>query len=166
MIIQQRQWTDDELRAAGFTYYERKKQLVMVRMMGEDSKRIRMTLETLEVGKGYVLCYDPGHVVRPNPDDYDHWPVRPDIFKATYRAWDVANWSPSAPEQHLLRLGCSPYYKFTGMWAKLVTEPIRVKSIESSEGVEVPAGMWLAIGTMGEPWYMTEDKLRARYIVP
>jgi hypothetical protein len=41
-----------------------------------------------------------------------------------------------------------------------------VESVESAVPVLVPAGNWELVGSMDGPYYMTDDLLRARYIVP
>ena len=165
-VIKQRSWSDEELVAAGFNRYARKKQLVMARTLPEAEAPMTFVWphETLVVEAGYVICYYPGPVERPTLNDYAHWPVRADIFERTFRAWDEAQWTPTSTERHLMRCGCAPYFKVEGIWARLLVEDTLVQSIESSQPVLVPAGMWLAIGALGEPWYIDDPTLRARYI--
>ncbi|MCL4876705.1 MAG: hypothetical protein KJ064_08610 [Anaerolineae bacterium] len=166
--IQQREMTDEQRLAEGYTYYERKKQLVMVRELRPEEAPmiIEFPFETVTVEAGYIICYDPGDGQKKKRiNDYDHWPVRPDIFKQTYRRWDVPRWKPSPAAEHLMRNGCRPHYKFAGVWAKQLLEPTYIQSVESDEPVLAPAGMWIALGSKNEPWYMEDETFRSRYVV-
>src|SRR5690242_19614556 len=93
-VLRQRAWTDDELRAAGFRYYERKKQLVMARELPASEAPVELNLgvDMVVATAGYLLCYDPRQGARASLAEYDAWPVEPDIFAATYRPWDEPGW--------------------------------------------------------------------------
>src|SRR5205814_2088082 len=119
-ILKQREWTDAELKAAGFRYLARKKQLVMARVLpvSESPMVIKTEYDSLVVRAGFVICYDPGDVVHMTLYSYPFWPVRPDIFTATYKEWDEPNWKPTPPQAHLMNRGCKPYYKHVGIWAR------------------------------------------------
>jgi hypothetical protein len=164
-VLRQRKWTDDELKAAGFTYYEPVKRLVMARLLFE-SKDIDIQTETITGKVGDFICFNPGQTYHENPDDYDHWPVRRDIFFKTYKPWNEPDWKPNPAEQHLLSLGCQPYYKHQGVWAQRLRQPRLVQSLESAEPVCIPAGYWLIIGAAGEPYSTHDADFRERYIVP
>jgi hypothetical protein len=166
--IQQREMTDEQRLAEGYTYYERKKQLVMVRELRPEEAPmiIEFPFETVTVEAGYIICYDPGDGQKKKRiNEYDHWPVRPDLFEQTYRRWDVPRWKPNPAAEHLMRNGCRPYYKFAGVWAKQLLEPTYIQSVESDEPVLAPAGMWIALGSKNEPWYMEDETFRSRYVV-
>jgi hypothetical protein len=164
----QRARTTDELIAAGFAYYERKKQLVMAARLPADRAPmpIRYPFEVAYAEAGDVLCFDPGQMLQRTLTDYDHWSVKPAIFLKTYRRWDQPGWKPNATELHLMRYGCRPYYKHKGVWARQLAHDTWVQSLESREPVRVQAGMWLAVGEGGEPWHIEDDKFHARYVVP
>lgn len=164
-VLRQRNWTEVELRAAHFHYYEPRKRVVMVQVL-KDTIHIKMTLETLVARTGSVICYDPGAARRERLEDYDHWPVRADLFQKTYRPWREPDWHPNAAESHLMQLGCLPYYKHTGVWAQRLTRPIYLQSLESPQPVLVPPGRWLCIGSQGEPYHMNDQEFRERYLVP
>lgn len=164
-VLRQRKWTEAELIAADFKLYFPTKRLVMARIL-PDAKSIAITLETLAARKGDIICYTPGNVVHENLDDYDHWPVRRDLFRQTYRQWDEPGWKPNPAENHLMENGCRPFYKAAGVWAKRLHRPLTVQSLESPEPVSVPPGRWLCIGTEGEPYNMNDDNFRTRYVVP
>jgi hypothetical protein len=166
-VLRQREWTEDELRAAGFRLYQRKKQLVMARALTADEAPLTLQLgpDTVVATPGYMLCYNPAQGIRPTLADYDRWPVEPSIFAATYAPWDVPDWQPTAEEQHLLDLGCRPYYKWTGVWARRLAEPLRLQSRESAEPVTVPPSMWIAVGAEGEPWSISDATFRDRYLL-
>jgi hypothetical protein len=167
-IIRQKQWTPEDLRRGGFRKYERQKALVMARKLPESEAplTIKFEYETVQVQAGYVICYNPGTQVRLKLNEYDHWPVRPDLFFSSYKPWDVVGWTPSAPQQHLMRLGCKPCYKFQGVWAKLVSTPTQVQSVESPAPVMVPKGAWILIGGSGEPYAQSDPLFRSHYVVP
>lgn len=164
-IIRQRQWTPEELKAAGFRQYARKKQVVMVRQLPPEEAplTIETTWDSLVAPAGYMICYDPGKVAWKALEDFDHWPCEPSIFDINYRAWDQPDWKPTPPEAALLRLGCKPFYKIQGVWAKRLAQPVRVQSMESQMPTTVPAGAWLVIGTEGEPYSMSERAFTTRY---
>lgn len=156
------------MRAAGFAYYMRQKQLVMARVLPaeEAPKRIEASWATIYAEAGSMICYRAvGAAAQPALDDFEHWPVRHDIFEQDYIPWA----EPLAPlTPALLQLqaaGCTPYYKRAGCWARQLTEPTAVQSLESPEPVEYPPGGWLCIGSKGEPWVQDDEAFRSRYVV-
>ncbi len=163
-VLRQRDWNEDELQAVGFHHYDTRKRLVMAKVIVE-TRNVEVTLETLIAGRGDVLCYEPSHIVRAGLEDYDHWPVRRDLFIQTYRPWDEPGWRPNEVEAHLMRFGCRPYYKASGVWAQRLTRPIYVQTLESQHPILVPVGRWLIIGVQGEPYTMGDTKFRSRYQV-
>ena len=164
-ILRQRKWTDDELQQEGFHEYKPIKQLVMARLLIE-KKNIDIDTETITGKMGDFICYRPGTERKEDPDDYDHWPVRRDIFFKSYDNWDEPGWTPNPAEQHLMSMGCRPYYKSLGVWAQRLHNTRRVQSLESPSPANVPAGYWLIVGSEGEPYSMPDDDFRSRYVVP
>jgi hypothetical protein len=164
-IIRQRQWTDDELFAAGFRPYVRKKQVVMARILPQQEipRAIPSEYETLVADENYMVLYQTGDTIGQRYEDYHRWPVRRDIFQAEYRIWDEPGWRPDSPQLHLMSLGCLPYYKIASVWAKELDVPTQVQSLESPEPTTIPAEAWLCIGTHGEPYAMTADNFHSRY---
>ena len=161
-VMRQRSWTDDELSHSGYARYERKKQLVMARRLLESEAPMTFVwlLETIAVGTDYVVCYDPGQEPPSALSDYDHWPVRNDLFQKSYRRWDETGWLPTRPQRHLLQSGCEPFFKAEHIWAKKLSKAVLVQTLESRQPVLVPAGLWPAIGVLGEPWYIDEKTTR------
>ena len=164
-LIEQKNWTDDELIAAGFRPYVRRKQVVMARQLpAEDSPReIPSKYEILVADGEYVICYDTGDHVGGRFEDYHRWPIRKDIFDRDYRIWDEVGWMPIPAQLHLMSLGCLPYYKIAHVWAKELVQDTPVRSLESPEPVLIPAGAWLCIGTEGEPYSMDKETFHSRY---
>ena len=162
-VLRQKDWTDDEFKAAGFSYYKPVKQLVMAKLLIE-TKAFDVEVETITGKIGDFICYDPGEALQDNPDDYPHWPVRSDIFFRSYRNWDEPDWTPTPPEKHLIDQGC--HRLPTRVRAQRLRESRKVQSLESPQPVEVPAGRWLIIGGKGEPYHNTDEAFRERYIVP
>jgi hypothetical protein len=121
---------------------------------------IKTDWDTLVAGAGYMICFEAGSTLREKLYDYPHWPVEPGHFAALYLAWDQPDWFPTPTENHLMSLGCVPYYKAVGVWAKKLEQPLLVQSLESLEPVLVPADTWLCIGAAGAAWgqpYSTTD---------
>ncbi|MBE2267697.1 MAG: hypothetical protein IAE80_05655 [Anaerolinea sp.] len=163
--LTQHEWTEDELRAAGFRYYRRKKTVILARELPpeEAPKVIHVDYDTLVAAAGYIICYDPDSPVpQPTLDDYPQHPVEPHTFHATYRAWDET-WTPTPAERHLLASGCAPYYKVAGVWAKQVSAPTELQSWESVQPILVPPGAWVVIGGSGEPYSMSGADFWQRY---
>ncbi len=161
-VLRQRDWTDTQLKSAGFHYYETRKRLIMAKMLRE-IRNIEVTLETLVAGAGDIVCYEPGEIPHENADDFDHWPVKRALFLQTYRPWNEPNWRPDPPQAQLLRFGCRPYYKAAGVWAQKLDRSIYLQSLESPRPVLLPPGRWLCIGSEGEPYHMSDVKFTNRY---
>jgi hypothetical protein len=164
--ISQHPWTETELLEEGFEPYERKKELVMARQLSEFEAPKRIVTsggEELIAQAGYMICYRPGDRLLIHLDAYQQWPVEPEIFAETYRAWDEPYWTPTPAEKHLMELGCLPYYKAAGVWAKKLDEPVYVQSLEQHEPKLVQTGSYVAIGAQGEPYSMGDDSFARRY---
>jgi hypothetical protein len=165
-IIRQKNWTEDELRAQGYDYYERKKEVIMARELAAIEAPLMIISskgEKLTAHAGYMICYRPGDIVRPGREFYDHWPVEPDIFARTYKPWSQKDWQPTPTESHLMSLECQPYYKATGVWAKQLRTDTYVQGLEHQEPVKVRTGTYIAIGVEGEPYSMGSSTLHSRY---
>lgn len=166
-VIRQQTWTDEALRAAGFRYYERRKQVTMVRELPpeEAPKTIKTSWDTLVAQAGCMIVYNPVYERLDALDDYEHWPVQPEVFHASYKEWDEPDRTTTPAEMHLLQAGCLPYFKYVGVWARQLTAPTWVQSLESPEPALAPVGAWLCIGVHGEPWVQSDEGFRSRYIV-
>ncbi|MBI5668635.1 MAG: hypothetical protein HZC41_11570 [Chloroflexi bacterium] len=167
-VIRQRKWTEAELRAQGFRYYASRKQVTMVRRLPpeEAPKVIKTPWDTIVAQAGYYIAYQTNNPPGKPLDAYEPRPIEPRIFKETYARWREPNWKPSPTEAHLMKLGCKPYYKTVGVWAKRLTEPTYVQSLESDQPTLAPAGAWLCVGSAGEPWTVTDEWFRRRYVMP
>lgn len=162
-VLKQRDWTEAELKAANFRYYPVRKRLVMAKILHE-ARDIEITLEVLSAGEGDIICYTPGDEAKENLDDYNHWPVRRDLFRQNYRPWNEPGWQPNPAELHLMSYGCRPYYKTVGIWAQRLTRSLFVQSLESPRPVLLPPGRWLCIGVQGEPYHMNDYEFNSRYL--
>jgi hypothetical protein len=164
-VLRQRAWTEAELKASRLKYYAPRKQCIMARTITLPVN-VEMTIEILSADMGDVMVYDAGKGSKmPDVDQYDHWPVRRDLFNKTYKIWDDLRWQPNEAELHLIMHGCRPYYKHKGVWAIRLEKPVLIQSLESPKPVEVPPGRWLIIGSEGEPYHMADKKFRERYQV-
>lgn len=166
-VIRQKEYADEELQQQGFKYYERKREIIYARRLSESEapKTIKTSWDTLTANTGDMICYNiESESALPSLDEYDHWPVQSDIFEQTYAADHKTRFCTTAMDQ-LLDAGCAPYYKHAGVWAKLLTEPTYVQTLESPEPVLFPVLEWLCIGVAGEPWVQSDDGFRGRYKV-
>ncbi|MEQ8674791.1 MAG: hypothetical protein RLP44_17325 [Aggregatilineales bacterium] len=163
--IRQREWTDEELIAEGFQYYERKKQLVMAARLPNHKAPLRIDYpsETVYAQAGDIIIFDPGMMPMRRLGGYDFWSVKPDVFVNTYRKWDVTGWYPNPQERYLMEHGCQPYFKQAGVWARHLKEPTPIVGLESHDVAIIPPGMWLAIGQRGEPWHIDPQTFSTRY---
>src|SRR5438046_574259 len=103
-VLRQRPWTEEQLKKAGFHYYPPIKRVVMAKMLDVDAN-IETTLEILNADKGDIMLYNPGDVLYNNLDDYDHWPVRVDLFRHTYARWNDMTWQPTPTQKFLMSQG-------------------------------------------------------------
>lgn len=167
-VIRQRVWTEAQLKAGGFHYFQRRKQLVMAGRLPVSAAplRIEYDFEHGYAQAGDVIIYEPGSEVHSHWKKYHFWSVKPDIFKATYRPWNEPDWTPTATERDLMRYNCRPYYKAQGAWARQLKTPVFVQSLEHPDPIKVPVGFWVLIGDKGDPWSMSDDDFRKRYLVP
>lgn len=167
-VVRQRKWTKAELRDKGFRYYPSRKQVTMVRRLPpeEAPKVIKTPWDTIVAQAGYYIAYQSTNAPGKPLDAYEPRPIEPRIFKETYAPWRVSNWKPTPTEAHLIKLGCKPYFKTVGVWAKRLTKPTYVQSLESDTPTLAPAGAWLCIGSAGEPWTVTNEWFHRRYVVP
>ncbi len=164
-VIRQKKWTKEELVARGFQYHNRRKEVVMARELPAEEAPLTIVTpwDTLIAQAGYMICYEVGDVVWPALEDYHHWPVEPRIFRESYVPWDEPDWKPSPAAARLMELGCKPFYKVTGVWAKKLAEATPVQSLESKEPVVIPPGVWLNIGVEGEPYSVSDHTFSRRY---
>ena len=167
-VYVQRQWTEQDLIADAFLYYRPVKRITMVRMLPpeEAPKTMKASGNTIIAEAGYWIAYVAGEALNETLDDYESRPIEPDIFAETYRPWNEPNWQPSLTEAHLQRLGCKPYYKIAGVWAKQLDAETWVQGMESARPSLVATGAWLCVGMEGEPWSMTEAWFQAHYLLP
>ncbi|NWG17893.1 MAG: hypothetical protein HXY41_14790 [Chloroflexi bacterium] len=167
-VVRQRKWTEKELRAQGFRYYDPHKQVTMARRLppAEAPKTIQTPWDTIVATAGYYIAYQASETPGKPLDAYSPRPIEPKIFRETYAPWREPDWKPTPTQAYLLKLGCKPYYKTVGVWAKRLKEPTLVKSLESSKPSLAPAGAWLCVGSAGEPWTVTDEWFRSRYAPP
>lgn len=164
-VIQTKKWTKEELQQMGFKQYPRKKAIVMARCLPASEAPLEIHTDQgdiLVAQAGYMICYQVGETVQPNISDYLHWPVEPHIFESNYRDWDE-KFEPTPVMKHLMAHGCKPYYKAVGVWAKDLAEAVYIQSLEHEKPVLVREGRFLAIGTEGEPYHMSDKSFHNRY---
>nr|MBA3874947.1 hypothetical protein [Anaerolineae bacterium] len=129
-IYQARKWTDRQLVEQGFEYYRPVKRVTMARLLpaAEAPKIIKTAWDTIVARPGYIIAYVAGDTLKSSLDEYDPRPIEPNIFAKTYKPWDDPRWKPSPTERHLMVLGCRPYYKMAGVWAKKLKQDTYVQS--------------------------------------
>jgi len=163
-VLRQRRWSQEALRAAGFRFWLPRKRLVMARRPGA-AMTVMSPVGPLQALAGDMLCYRPDGRPRAEISECEHWPVRQALFERDYRPWDEAL-PRLAGLEALQRAGCTPWYKYRGVWAQRRGAARRVQSLESARPQVVAAGQGLLIGLAGEPWHMDEGQFRSRYRRP
>jgi hypothetical protein len=164
-VIQPKKWSEEELKEAGFKKYARRKIIIMARRLPAWEAPLEIKTDqgdVLVAQVGYMICYDAGDTPHKLLSDFYHWPVEPKIFEATYREWDEKlEMTPAM--QRLIELGCRPYYKTAGVWAKDLDEDVYIQSLEHEKPVLVQKNRYIAIGSEGEPYHMSEQSFHNRY---
>lgn len=141
------------LLARGFRPY-RKTTITFARQM---DRRFRVQLPN-----GDVLHGLPGDYGCVSPDDGGKWIVAREIFEQTYAP---ATLTPAEQRTRiharLLRSGFQPFRKHQITWAKKVTRPLRLPTLEGE--VTAQPGDYLCIGSKGEPWPQPASRFEAHY---
>lgn len=166
-IIRKQNRSESQLKRDGFKQYPRKKSIVLARKLPANEAPLTIKTnwgETLIAQAGYMICYDTGDKHLRNISDYDHWPVEPDIFDKTYQAWDEP-FNPTPAQKELIAIGCKPYYKAVGVWAKSLDSSVYIQGMEHDKPILVPEERFLAIGVDGEPYDMGNETFHDRYDV-
>ncbi|MDQ7035019.1 MAG: hypothetical protein Q9P01_09335 [Anaerolineae bacterium] len=115
-VFESKKWTKEELKEMGFKQYARRKSVIMARRLPASETPLEIKTDqgdTIIAQVNYMICYTAGDTVQPRLQDYDHWPVEPNIFAVTYKEWDE-ELDLTPPIKHLMELGCKPYYKAAG----------------------------------------------------
>ena len=164
----QQHWSAQELMTDGFLAYRSAKRVTMVRRVPlETALKTRKTSKNAIITEAECwIAYEVEGVLKETLNDYKPRPIGPKIFAETYHRWDEPDWHPTPIEAYLRRLGCQPYYKITGVWAKQLAAETWIQSRESAAPSLVPKGAWLCIGMEGEPWSMMEALFEALYLTP
>ncbi len=171
-LRQREGWTEKALSDSGFKYYDRQKMVEFARLLPPEEAplTIKTDWDTLIAEEGFFICFRAGDEVNDSLYDYEHWPLHPDHFKDLYEPWEEdKKWEPKDGEKHLLLLGCKPYFRNTGVWAKKLDKEFKLQSPESKGSIYAPVGAWLLIAAKGSAWgapYSTTDEnFRSRYVV-
>lgn len=181
--------SDDQRKALGFQYYERRPRRVWAKTAGVNdmhSPIIHSATEKLTFTAGYYIIYDPTRL----KDDYTEyegihclktWPVSPLAFYQTYSLLPVqfpyifeddnisASVSPDnifyAIERDLVHAGgFFPVFRHVGVWAKVVSRNTMIAGLEHEGNFhEVPLGDMLALGIDGEPYHMSQEEFSRLY---
>ncbi|MEM9953934.1 MAG: hypothetical protein AAF846_20155 [Chloroflexota bacterium] len=164
-VIRQKQRTEEELKQEGFKRFSRKKQIVMARSLPASESPLQIDTSwggVLTALAGDMICYNTEGQQFDDVSQYDHWSVKPHIFDTTYADWDE-NFQPTLAQRQLLNIGCKPYYKSVGVWAKSLDSDVYVQGLEHDKPVLIPENRVLAIGAEGEPWAMGDETFHDRY---
>jgi hypothetical protein len=164
-FLRKHDWSQEELKENGFEHVPRKKEIVMARELPASEAPLKIRThwgETLIAQAGYMICYNTSDEPLEKLSDYEQWPVDPEIFAKTYKAWDE-DFQPNAALSHLMENGCKPYYKAAGVWAKTLEEDVYIQGIEHEKPVLVGKERVLAIGAEGEPYHMGAETFHDRY---
>lgn len=149
-----------QLRKQGFAPY-RKTGITYARKMDKSF--------TVRIESGDILQGHAGDYVCVNPDDNSRWIVNRDIFDRTY-APDPINTiriKMGTVQHQLLLQGFKPYRKHQLTWARKLTLPMIVHTLEGD--VYANAGDYLCVGIEGEQWPQPAarfEKLYERVVEP
>jgi hypothetical protein len=110
---------------------------------------------------GEVLRGKPGDYACVSPDDGGKWIVARDIFKDTYAPVKIKPAQQTGIHARLLNSGFRPFGKNQVTWAKKVSKPIRLHTLEGD--IIAQPGDYLCIGSKGEPWPQKADRFEAHY---
>lgn len=113
-VLNQPVWGELEGLAEEPVQFEPTKQVVMIREVPEleaDKQVVSPTGDIATASAGDFICYSPGEHLHLTLDEYDHCILSPWDFAQNYHVWDTSERPLSLTEQHLIELGCRPYYK-------------------------------------------------------
>lgn len=133
----------NELRQQGFMPY---------RKTGVTYARRMETNFTVRIESGDIITGFPGDYVCVNPDDDTRWIVNGDIFARTYEpdAINTIRIRMGTVQHKLLLQGFKPYRKHQLTWAKKLSFPMIVQTLEGN--VHAKAGDYLCVGIDGDQW--------------
>jgi hypothetical protein len=137
------------LQRQGFQPY-RKNETVFARQM---NRRF-----TVQVKEGDILRGQPGDYVCYSPRDGSRWIVEQAIFENTYTNQPLAE---DATHSQIVRKGFLPYRKHAVTWAKKLSRPVTVNTLEGK--VQAHAGDYLCVGAAGETWPQPGERFEAVY---
>ena len=157
------------LERLGFRYYDRKMKVSMVYFLTK--MMIPRTIVTdwgenlIATDSSYVVTISPLESDESRPiDELPAHPIQWDIFTKTYKPLSIDLNKLNKAERSLINQGCRPFYKFVGVWGKLVTGETWINGLEhGNEEVEVPVGHVLMIGVDGEPYHTSLRKFVGLY---
>jgi hypothetical protein len=144
-----------ELRKQGFRPY-RKTTITYAKQIANNFA-VRLDTEDVIYGKaGDFACI--------SPDDGSRWVVERGIFSRMYASVpvDKSRVRPGAPEYRLLLQGFKPYQKHQVTWAKRISEPMIVHTLEGD--VRAEQGDYLCVGQDGEQWPQPAKRFESHYV--
>jgi len=149
------QVNNEELAERGFRPY-RKTTVTYAKQIGNN---FQVRLET-----GDVISGKAGDFACVSPDDGSRWVVEHSIFTRMYNgvAPDKSRLRPGTSEYRLSLQGFKPYRKHQVTWAKRITSPLIVHTLEGD--VRAEAGDYLCVGQDGEQWPQPAKRFESHYV--
>lgn len=119
---------------------------------------------TVRLENGDVIYGHTGDYACVSPNDGSRWVVEKGIFSRMYTRAnvDTSRFRPGTPEYRLLRQGFRPYQKHQVTWAKRITAPMVVHTLEGD--VRAEEGDYLCVGADGEQWPQPAKRFEAHYV--
>jgi hypothetical protein len=144
-----------ELRKQGFRPYRK----TTVTYAKQIANNFAVRLDT-----GDVIYGKAGDFACVSPDDGSRWVVERGIFNNMYTdiPVDKSRVRPGATEYRLLLQGFRPYHKHQVTWAKRISQPMIVHTLEGD--VRAEEGDYLCIGQNGEQWPQPAKRFEKHYV--
>ena len=116
---------------------------------------------SVRMPNGEVLHGQPGDYACVSPDDGGKWIVARKIFEQTYAPAKLKPDQQPGIYARLSNSGFRPYRKHQITWAKKISKPLLVHTLEGD--VTAHRGDYLCIGPKGEPWPQEASRFEAHY---
>ncbi|MFN8372546.1 MAG: hypothetical protein U0694_06680 [Anaerolineae bacterium] len=124
------------------------------------AKRMQIPFQ-VRLKNGDVIYGAKGDYVCTDTDASERWIVADDIFEQTYRRVTRSKVAAAQRSRLLERYHFHIYRKTAVTWAKELTQPMMVHTLEGPVSAE--AGEYLCMGAQGEQWPQMRERFEENY---